>query len=160
MRGTAAGRPIGHRRGSPGSGPAVGDRYVIRAWLPGRPLTEFGRRRPILPLPLERVKNDVPLSEMTPNTIATQEGTRGARKAVGSETRPYEERGADAGMVEEDEDGRVGDPLPFGRLRAGSTAELAGSRRLLKLVQRLVRNPGGGCPEDPHPDPRPEETVA
>ena len=29
---------------------------VIRAWVRGRPLTEFGRRRPILPLPLERVK--------------------------------------------------------------------------------------------------------
>ena len=33
-----------------------------RGWLPGRPLTEFGRRRPSLPLPLERVKSGVPCS--------------------------------------------------------------------------------------------------
>ena len=33
------------------------DLCVTRAWLPGRPLTEFGRGRPILPLPQERVKS-------------------------------------------------------------------------------------------------------
>ena len=31
--------------------------YVTRGWLRGRPLTGFGRRRPNLPLPLERVKS-------------------------------------------------------------------------------------------------------
>ncbi len=30
---------------------------VTRGWLRGRPLTGFGRRRPNLPLPLERVKS-------------------------------------------------------------------------------------------------------
>ena len=37
-----------------GMGEGVGG---VGRGLPGRPLTEFGRRRPILPLPSERVKN-------------------------------------------------------------------------------------------------------
>ena len=32
----------------------------LGGWVPGRPLTEFGRRRPILPLPSERAKNGDP----------------------------------------------------------------------------------------------------
>ena len=35
-------------------------------WLPGRPLTDFGRRRPNLPLPLERVKSAAPLGRCRP----------------------------------------------------------------------------------------------
>ena len=43
------------------SQPALsGDPCVTRAWLRGRPLTGFGRRRPNLPLPLERVKSRGP----------------------------------------------------------------------------------------------------
>ena len=36
---------------------AFGGSCITRSWVPGRPLTEFGRGRPILPLPLERVKS-------------------------------------------------------------------------------------------------------
>ena len=41
-----------------------GDLCVTRNWVPGRPLTDFGRRRPNLPLPLERVKSGDPRYQM------------------------------------------------------------------------------------------------
>ena len=36
---------------------AFGGCCITRGWVPGGPLTDFGRGRPNLPLPLERVKN-------------------------------------------------------------------------------------------------------
>ncbi len=42
--------------GAGSASPPGGDLCVTRGWVPGRPLTGFGRRRPNLPLPLERVK--------------------------------------------------------------------------------------------------------
>ena len=41
-----------------------GDPCVTRNWVPGRPLTDFGRRRPNLPLPSERVKSGDPRYQM------------------------------------------------------------------------------------------------
>ena len=51
---------------------------VTRGWVPGGPLTGFGRRRPnpsassgqALPLPLERVKSGDSSCRLTPNTVA------------------------------------------------------------------------------------------
>ena len=40
---------------------AFGGLCTTRSWVPGRPLTDFGRRRPNLPLPRERVKNSGPV---------------------------------------------------------------------------------------------------
>ena len=50
-------------------------------WLPGRPLTDFGRRRPNLPLPLERVKSDAnPLdSEAAPEPEFPRHASTGRR---------------------------------------------------------------------------------
>ena len=48
-----------------------GDLCVTRAWLPGRPLTDFRRGRRNLPLPSERLKTGVPLNRLTPNTVAS-----------------------------------------------------------------------------------------
>ena len=60
-RGPSIGRSLTRRRG-------VGDTTVARgwAWLRGRPLTDFGRRRPNLPLPSERVKSAAPLGRCRP----------------------------------------------------------------------------------------------
>ena len=59
-----AGEDYGDGRGDAAEGSSqlnvittVGDLCVTQGWVPGRPLTEFGRGRPILPLPQERVKS-------------------------------------------------------------------------------------------------------
>ena len=60
-----------HRSSHPHPSPLPqGDLCVTRAWLPGRPLTDFRRGRRNLPLPLERVKTGDPLNRLTSNTAA------------------------------------------------------------------------------------------
>ncbi len=65
----------GEEEPSPHSGGYTGgclspwrDLCVTRPWLPGGPLTDFGRRRPNLPLPQERVKNGARLRTLTLHT--------------------------------------------------------------------------------------------
>ena len=53
------------------------DICVARGWLPGRPLTGFGRRRPNLPLPSERVKSGAACIRLHPNGLASVETTTG-----------------------------------------------------------------------------------
>ena len=45
------------------------DLCVTRGWVPGRPLTGFGRRRPNLPLPQERGKRGGSLKRLAPRTL-------------------------------------------------------------------------------------------
>ena len=61
-------------------------------WLPGRPLTCFGRGRPNLPLPSERVKSDAP-----PEELGTDGGNRltadhSAQRRSGSRGKGYAAR--------------------------------------------------------------------
>ena len=63
------------------------DPCVTRGWVPGRPLTEFGRRRPSLPLPLERVKSGGPLNRSTPNAGALRRGRSTSSRSLENEGR-------------------------------------------------------------------------
>ena len=57
---------------------AFGGFWMARGWLPGRPLTDFSRRRPnpsassgqVLPLPLERMKNGATGIGLHPKVLA------------------------------------------------------------------------------------------
>ena len=100
----------------------------------GRPLTGFGRGRPNLPLPLERVKNR--------RAIEGETGfCKGFLKGEGERGGALEGEGLTGGVL--------GAVWVRGRLLTGFGR---GRPNLPLPLERPLRNPGGGCPEDPSPN--------
>ena len=82
----------------------------------GRPLTEFGRRRPILPLPLERVKNRAVRIRLHPNVAAGVSTLSGGPLTEFGRGRPNSGSSPPDGVR-----GRLGRvlPLPLERVKDG-----------------------------------------
>ncbi|MCY3896571.1 MAG: DNA polymerase Y family protein, partial [Chloroflexi bacterium] len=128
--------------GAGSASPPGGDLCVTRGWVPGRPLTGFGRRRPNLPLPLERVKIRRIFEDEASSAKVSGEGKdRRPLEQIDTEHRCFPRGGGESGRSLADERG-------YAEVSQGEAAvqeiplQRPGVVRIGLEVQQLV--PGAG----------------